>query len=296
MQQLSIGAVARLTGIPAHTLRKWESRHGIAVPIRSATGRRVYTAEHVETLNLVKMLVERRHALGQLASLSTDELKDLAELHEEPQTAHPHRIALVGENISRLLLASNSVRERFDGNYTTWSPANAERYDAVVVECDTILGEEASELEALHRNDQRVIVVYRHAPRQFLKRLAGSNILSLQSPVDDQQLIDALSIDVRSERPSSPPIRFDTSELARIAALSPGIECECPNHIARLLMDITSFERYSQACIDADPSEQLLHRQLADISAQARRLFEDALIAVTTADGIRINLRSDGPQ
>ena len=76
MQQLSIGAVAQLTQIPAHTLRKWESRHGIATPLRSDTGRRIYTQEHVEQLQLIKALVGRGHALAHLAELSIEQLRE----------------------------------------------------------------------------------------------------------------------------------------------------------------------------------------------------------------------------
>ncbi|MDG2278761.1 MAG: hypothetical protein P8L31_12435, partial [Pseudomonadales bacterium] len=79
---------------------------------------------------------------------------------------------------------------------------------------------------------------------------------------------------------------------ARIAALSPNIACECPNHIAKLLMDISSFERYSEQCVETDPDERALHAQLGDISTKARRLFEDALLAVATTDGLHLNPNS----
>ena len=53
-------------------------------------------------------------------------------------------------------------------------------------------------------------------------------------------------------------------------------------------MDISSFEQYSNECLDTDPRERALHQKLGDISAQARTLFEDALIAVAAADGIQL--------
>ena len=57
MERLTIGAVANLTGVPTHTLRKWESRHSIVTPNRSESGRRFYTNEHVQRLLLVKRLM-----------------------------------------------------------------------------------------------------------------------------------------------------------------------------------------------------------------------------------------------
>ena len=85
MQHYSIGAVSKLTNIPAHTLRKWESRHGIANPLRSPTGRRVYTDEQVERLKLIKHLVAAGHALAHLAALDDSALSDLAKQHTEPE-------------------------------------------------------------------------------------------------------------------------------------------------------------------------------------------------------------------
>ncbi|GIS18668.1 MAG: hypothetical protein CM15mP120_05840 [Pseudomonadota bacterium] len=57
MDRLTIGAVSRLTGIPTHTLRKWESRHNIVEPKRSDSGRRFYNDQHVERLGMVKRLM-----------------------------------------------------------------------------------------------------------------------------------------------------------------------------------------------------------------------------------------------
>ena len=53
MDRLTIGAVSRLTSIPTHTLRKWESRHEIVQPLRSESGRRFYTEDHVALLRQV---------------------------------------------------------------------------------------------------------------------------------------------------------------------------------------------------------------------------------------------------
>ena len=57
--KLSIGAVSQLTGVSQHTLRKWESRHGIGIPERSETGRRVYSRETVGQLRAIKGLLDQ---------------------------------------------------------------------------------------------------------------------------------------------------------------------------------------------------------------------------------------------
>ena len=140
MRQLSIGAVERLTQIPAHTLRKWESRHGIAEPVRTPTGRRVYTEEHVETLKLVKLLVANGHALAHLAGLSLEELGELAERHRErPEPTPANDLVLVGPNVGRLLPNHSAVRERFVGTLAKWSEvAKPDIGSTLVVEVDTL--------------------------------------------------------------------------------------------------------------------------------------------------------------
>ncbi len=83
MDRLTIGAVANLTGVPSHTLRKWESRHSIVVPERSDSGRRFYNNSHVHRLLLVKRLMSEGHALGELARLGTDGLENISLRHDE---------------------------------------------------------------------------------------------------------------------------------------------------------------------------------------------------------------------
>ena len=50
----SIGAVVKMTGIPAQTLRAWESRYGQIVPARSAGGQRLYSRDQVDELCFVR--------------------------------------------------------------------------------------------------------------------------------------------------------------------------------------------------------------------------------------------------
>ncbi|TDW21344.1 response regulator [Kribbella kalugense] len=49
----SIGALARMLGIPAATIRTWEERYGVVVPERSPGGHRLYSRLQVEQLRFV---------------------------------------------------------------------------------------------------------------------------------------------------------------------------------------------------------------------------------------------------
>ncbi|RYG19949.1 MerR family transcriptional regulator [bacterium] len=73
----TIGTLAALTGLSAHTIRIWERRYGALTPQRSETNRRVYTDDEVERLKLLKHAVDSGHSIGQIANLPSDELQSL---------------------------------------------------------------------------------------------------------------------------------------------------------------------------------------------------------------------------
>jgi DNA-binding transcriptional MerR regulator len=50
----SIGAVAKMLGIPVQTLRSWEERYNEVVPVRSAGGQRLYSRDDVERLRFIR--------------------------------------------------------------------------------------------------------------------------------------------------------------------------------------------------------------------------------------------------
>lgn len=54
----SIGAVAKMVDVPAQTLRSWEDRYAVIVPVRSQGGQRLYTRDHVEELRFVRDQVQ----------------------------------------------------------------------------------------------------------------------------------------------------------------------------------------------------------------------------------------------
>lgn len=75
--QYPIRAVAKLTGIPVDTLRAWERRYQAVRPGRTERGR-LYGESDVRRLILLRNVVEQGHAIGQVASLSDEELQKLS--------------------------------------------------------------------------------------------------------------------------------------------------------------------------------------------------------------------------
>jgi len=75
------GAVARMLRMPVATLRVWERRYGLIRPELSASGQRLYSADDVRHLGLIKQLTELGHAIGSLAPLDTPQLLRVAATH-----------------------------------------------------------------------------------------------------------------------------------------------------------------------------------------------------------------------
>ena len=55
----SIGAVARMLGIPAQTLRAWEDRYQQILPARSSGGQRLYSRDQVDQLIFIRNQIEQ---------------------------------------------------------------------------------------------------------------------------------------------------------------------------------------------------------------------------------------------
>ena len=64
---LSIREVARRTGVPAATLRMWESRHGFPVPARLSSGHRRYSPRDCDAIE--RVLAERARGLSLQAAI-----------------------------------------------------------------------------------------------------------------------------------------------------------------------------------------------------------------------------------
>lgn len=73
----SIRVMARLTGVPADTLRMWERRYGFPKPGRSATKIRAYSQDDLERLQLVTQALAQGHRPGQVVPLERGELERL---------------------------------------------------------------------------------------------------------------------------------------------------------------------------------------------------------------------------
>ncbi|MBM3348070.1 MAG: MerR family transcriptional regulator, partial [Betaproteobacteria bacterium] len=74
VQLAAIAVVERETGLGKDTLRVWERRYGFPKPLRDAGGERVYPAEQVEKLRVIRRLMDRGLRPGKLVNRSLAEL------------------------------------------------------------------------------------------------------------------------------------------------------------------------------------------------------------------------------
>ena len=112
------GAVARMLRMPVATLRVWERRYQLTQPELSPSGQRLYSADDVRRLALLKQLTDLGHAIGSLAPLDMRALQRVASTHAQAlavtQTgasvealrappARAWRLAVVGAALGRRL-------------------------------------------------------------------------------------------------------------------------------------------------------------------------------------------------
>lgn len=300
---MPIGAVTQLTGITSHTLRKWESRYHAVEPVRTETGRRLYTREQVDRLLLLRDLVRQGHQISGLAGMSDETLRQLlGSVRQAAAVPELQRGLVVGEGLPTRLAdhAAGRQIQFLNEDASVWlaapSDLEAQRDCALMIELPTLPAAEVAALLKLRRDQfPRVVVVYGFANQKTLRTLMDGGVVCLKSSATPAELLRNLEVSVEGmalvdliDREALPGQRYSPESVAQLAALAPKLQCECPNHIAQLVMDISAFERYSMECEDQDPAERALHARLRLLSAHARALFEEAIAEVAEHEGIAL--------
>jgi len=72
----SIKDLERLSGIKAHTLRMWEQRYGLLVPLRTKTNIRYYQDSDLKLLLNIVVLNQNGYKISKIASMSNEEIAD----------------------------------------------------------------------------------------------------------------------------------------------------------------------------------------------------------------------------
>ncbi|WP_310386199.1 MerR family transcriptional regulator [Roseateles sp.] len=83
-----------------------------------------------------------------------------------------------------------------------------------------------------------------------------------------------------------PARRWDDAARTDFASLASTVACECPRHVAELLLQLGHFEAYSAECEDRSPADAQLHRYLRRVAAESRASFEAALEHIALHEGL----------
>ncbi len=311
-----IGAVSRLTGLTDHTIRVWERRYSAVVTAKAPNGRRQYTEADVQKLALLKLLTERGVAISRIAGDTIDELGRRVESFrnlESDTQPRKLRVAVLGDFLPAQLREQQQCPARLDLRIADSSrehfAADLRRQpvDVVVLEKPVLDAEALAEMQQhlSASGSARGIVVYSFGRTRDIEAAAGLGIVALRAPVGGDELCDAASRPnlpgnrvLRDSRPSSDgpaaweysgPVaarHFTPQQLANLASVPKGVECECPKHLVQLVSDLSAFEVYSDRCANRDDEDAALHRYLHRTTAEARALVESALQKLADAEGL----------
>ncbi len=236
----------------------------------------------------------------------------------------PARLALLGLGLPRRL---GALALRRSGTWADLATAEAAlqagqtdaaggplRADLLVAEMATLQPASADRLLALKAGlgAQRVLVVYGFGAEVAAQRLRDAGCRLHRAPLADAELrglVDELLAGLDATGPADasaaaaaavvpaglppvmadpPPRRFDEAGLAQLAGASSPVACECPRHLADLVLQLGAFEIYSAECQHSSPADAVLHRQLQRVAGTARALLEAALVQVAQAEGLAL--------
>lgn len=311
------GAVARMVRMPVATLRIWQRRYRVAEPVLTASGQRLYSAADVRRLALIKQLTDLGHAIGNLAPLDWAQLQAVTGTHastvagqsastRDGAATSPWRVAVVGDALAQRL--RRPALRRALGRAMHVNIVVPQRRDLLatlkVTAADIVIVDESSpdasawrawltRLRKVHTG--QVALLYRFAPDAVGATLAAAGVTLLRDPQTEVTLgqwLGGLAGSASRAAPTAAPAqaerrrRWDDAQLSDFAALSSTIACECPRHVAELVMQLSHFETYSADCAHRDPADAALHDYLRGVASASRAMFEDALERVAVHEGL----------
>ncbi len=310
--------------MPVATLRVWERRYRVTVPQTTTSGQRLYTAADVHRLALIRQLTELGHAIGALATLDLPQLRavatthfgavsDTAEANDGSAAPGPAdrqwRVAVVGRELAARLLRPPLLRQLarsvtvigpFDSLAQAAAAIERSPVDALLIHAPTLHPGWQAELDATAPalRALRKAVLYGFAADQVCAELAAGGVAVLREPQNDtvlgqwlRSLASHAPAHLQPHAPApqalawAPQRRWDDATLSGIAAMSTGVTCECPRHIAELLLQLTRFEAYSAECEGRNATDAALHADVGQLAGLARTQLETALERVATAEG-----------
>lgn len=304
------GIVAHIVGMPANTLRVWERRYGLQCSQIDSQGHRLYSADDVQRIAALRQLTLQGHAIGLVARRTPDELRDLLSTQDQvrevaqamAQPARPVRQLLVvgaalATRISRAAprrqLRVAATLNALPESLVALSAAGADSPDALLLHLPSLHAQQVEEIAAAAAALALppVLVVYGYSNSQALRRCAELGIQPWRDTHNDRGLVGWILDSLSASRPAAAlpklgtdsataPLtapQYDAATLADWSTRKTEVACECPAHVAELLLRLQQFEAYSADCEHRNDQDRQLHEQLHHLAGRARMLFENAM-------------------
>ncbi len=308
-----IGAVSRLTGIPADTLRIWERRYHLVDPQRTEKGGRLYSQADVNRLTMIKALVDQGHAISTVANLDTRELNDRlsrARPHNLPEIGSGrHDVCIVGQAIT---VRANNTAQMPDGLELAGTYTDLDSFMEDDTCCQTLVIEfpfldrtivKKLQDETLQQRYDNIIVIYAFAPSIILRQMKRLQITTERAPVSIDHIWQMCAGNMPHQVDWSPSVfqpdtvltepapkrQFSSQQLAKLSQMTSALKCECPHHLSSIIETLVAFEQYSTECENESPQDAALHSYLHIMTAKARWIMEVALEKLAEVENIDTN-------
>lgn len=294
--RLRSGTAARLAGLPVATLRVWERRYGVVAAPKTATGQRVYSGHDVQRLRLIRQLTACGHAIGTIATLDLPALQALAAgttVAAAPDAALS-RLVVVGRAAAQKLRAVGVVAQVVHDDLEQAAAAGGSAA-ALLVQLSSLQPSSTDHVLALRDRLGAgvLLVLYAFGAEAVADALRDAGAVVRREPVGGRELAALLGAArpplAAAAVPALPvvePRRYSDEALAGLAELPTSLACECPRHVAEIVMQLAGFERYSAECTTRSPADAALHRHLGGVAGAARTLFERALERLVSEEGL----------
>lgn len=309
-----IGAVSRITNIPVDTLRIWERRYSVVVPFRSENSDRLYKTEDINRLTLLKMLVDRGHAIGTVAKLENKDLIDRLEIHDqntiskdrETQSNESIKITVIGDVLPIQIQHTqlNNPGFIFTSLFQTEAEFNENRGeenpDILILEYPAIQEDHIQRISEIFKvsGAKKLILIYGFTNSAAKKSLKKTDYTYLHAPVTLDHLQSEILHLIKKENlqkvssnnsnlDDKAPLRtYTNNQLINLSSSSPTIKCECPQHLSSMILKLVQFEVYSAECVSRYKKDAELHTLLGNMTGHARSIMEQALTKVIEAEGL----------
>jgi DNA-binding transcriptional MerR regulator len=299
----TIGTVSRLTKISQDTLRVWERRYDLGATQKTASGRRQYTQNELEHLQIISALLDRGYKIGEIAAMERKTLDALqsSDLMATRPYAAPTRthLLVVGKELCDWLNENQSCLVRLKATFIIEELQDFDGQDLLKLQPVDLLmvsAESPSERDSQRMSELRSMI---GSPPTLVCHTAGTasgnsgndDILLAKGPMTVEAFAASVKClmakaelragDSGLTRLGKPKSRlFSNQALDDIRQSPASIACDCPSHLSELIESLSAFEAYSSECAVENWSDAATHACVYAYANQARWLIEKALATV----------------